>query len=258
MLQLKNPVRSLLFAATAISAVVAAGGAARADLALTAAGVDAGFSLATSSSGYKDSNGNGTGVGPLGVGFTSGGGMVVSYYNDNALVFYGSSSNNQTVSANGTIVTGFPTVTGIATNSGSIYVADQGAGSILRLNANGTYNSTLTTGLGSATGVAFNPSTGQIYVSNLAGTIFTVNPTTGAKTPFITGIDPHYAPDGLSVSPDGSTLFAEVAQHILGYSTTTGKQVFEFGIDHPGRWSRRRRGHARGQSDRQHQRWQRL
>ena len=209
--------------------VMACSGIAKADLALTAAAETAGFGLVTQSSGYTDGNGNGTGVGPLSVGFTASGGTVVSYYTDNALVFYPTDGNNQTVAGNGTIVTGYPTSTGIVSTGSHIYVADQGAGSIIKLNADGSFNSTLTTGLGPATGMALNPSNGHIYVSNLSGTIFNVDPATGVAKPFVSGITATYAPDGLSISADGSTLFAEVNEHILGYSTATGQQVFDSG-----------------------------
>ena len=67
-------------------------------------------------------------------------------------------------------------------------------------------------------------------MSNLSGTIFNVDPATGAKVPFITGISADYAPDGLSFSPDGKILFGEVNEHILGYDTTTAQQVFDFGL----------------------------
>jgi WD40 repeat protein len=221
---------SFLLMTTALATIGVNVGVARANLTLTAAGVSNGFKLETSSSGYTDSNHNGTGVGPLSIGFSADGGTIVSYYNDNSLVLYKTDANNQTVSGNGTVIKGFPTTTGIVTVGGQIYAADQGAGSIIRLNPNGTHNGTVTTGLGPATGMAVNPVTGHIYVSNLSGTIFNVDPSTGAKVPFITGIKDSYAPDGLSVSPDGKILFGEVNQHILGYDTSTGKQVFDSGL----------------------------
>ena len=226
----KRSVNGFMLFAAAFTALAATSGAARANLALTAAGVSGGFKLDTSSSGYKDTNGNGTGVGPLSVGFTAGGGMVVGYYSNDSLVVYNSDANNQTVANNGTVVSGFPTITGIVTIGGYIYAADQGAGSILKLNPNGTLNSTLTTGLGPATGMAVNPNTGHIYVSNISGTIFNVDPVTGAKVPFITGISAGYAPDGLSVSPDGKILFGEINQHIVGFDTATAAQVFDSGL----------------------------
>ena len=130
----KRYVNKILLATTALVAIAATVGSAQANLTLTEDGIKGGFKLDTSSSGYIDSNTNGTGVGPLSVGFTTGGGTVVSYYNDNSLVFYKTDANNQTVAANGTVVKGFPTITGIVTTGGYIYAADQGAGSILKLN----------------------------------------------------------------------------------------------------------------------------
>ena len=226
MFQLKRSFRNLLRGSAAFALIISVTGNARANLALTTTGIDDGFSLATSSSGYADSKGNGTGVGPIGVGFTSGGGTVVSDYPASALVFYPTDANNQTVAANGKVVSGYPTVTGIVTTGGNIYVANQGAGSIIKLNGDGSYNSTRGSGLSGATGMVVNPATGHIYVSNLTGTVFNVNPATGATTPFITGV----AADGVSISPDGSILYAEVNQHILGYSTATGAQVWDSGL----------------------------
>lgn len=77
------------------------------------------------------------------------------------------------------------------------------------------------------TGVVGNPYTGHLYVSDVFGAIFDVDPVAKTAILFVNG-----GFDGLSLSADGKTLYgaAIFAGTILGYDTTTGLQVFDSGF----------------------------
>lgn len=207
--------------------------AAHADLTLTAAGVADGFNLTVFASGFVDSSGNGTGVGPTGVGFTSDGGVTVNSYATNQVIKFGSDTNGQTVSANGTAYSGLSSPIGAITTGGTVYVVNQGTGTINSLNTDGSPNlgTPVASGLGTLTGAVASPTAGHAFVSSSLG-ILDINLSTGTYTVFanLSG------PDGLSVSPDGSTLFAEgngvegTSGHVYGYNISTGAVTFDSGF----------------------------
>ena len=77
-----------------------------------------------------------------------------------------------------------------------------------------------------ATGIATNPTNGHLFVSTIGfGVIFDVDPSTGVAKPLVS-----VAADGLTVNAAGTVLYAEVNDHIIGYDTTTGAQVFDSGF----------------------------
>ncbi len=188
-----------------------------AGLTLTAAGIADGFTLSTFADGFSDNNANGTGVGPIGVGFLPGGGTVVTSYATNTTVSFPSDTDGQTVSGTGTTHSGFSRPAGAATVGGVVYVANQADGTIASLNSDGSFHQTVASGLGAATGLVANPATGHLFVSNVGNQIFEVNPLNGNVTTALSG----YIVDGLSLSPDGSTLFFESGGHIFGLTLST-------------------------------------
>ena len=111
----------------------------------------------------------------------------------------------------------------MAALNGSIYVADQGGGAISRIVGYGNVLG-LAGYVGGATGLTASTATGLLYASGSAGLV-SLNPTTGAVSVLATG-----GFDGLSVSADGTELFAEDNQHVYGYTLSTNAVVFDSGF----------------------------
>ena len=210
--------RGLLLATTIAAGVTGSLHAAQAGLALTAAGIADGFVLSTFASGFQSVSG----VGPIGVGFFPGGGTVVTDYTGSVVTFT-SDTDGQTVSGTGTTRSGYTSPAGAVTIGGTVYVAQQSSGTIVQLNSDGTMNRTVAGGLSSPTGLAVNPNTGHLLVSSDA--IYDVDPASGAITLFRSGTF-----DGLSVSPDGTTLYAESSGHVFGFLLSTATQNFDSGF----------------------------
>lgn len=127
---------------------------AHANLILTPAGVADGFHLSTFVSGFSPDS---AGVGPLGIAFPGNGTVLVGDSAGNIRVFP-SDTDGQSAGA-GRIVTslGFNSqstgTSGMTQINGSVYLANELAGTILRLNADGTVNSTVTSGFDRPTGL---------------------------------------------------------------------------------------------------------
>jgi hypothetical protein len=191
---------------------------------LTAAAVTDGFGLSLFADNFPTT---GFCCGPLGIAFLPGGGVMVSDYPGNVRVFPtsadGQHANTIPVAQN----YGFANGVGMTRIGNFVYMARQGASDVVRLNLDGTFNSTVVTGLLSATGVYANPVTHKLYVSDCcSGTgIWEVDTVTNVKTQLITGFY-----DGLSVSADGGTIYAATGGHIVGYNLATMTVVFDSGF----------------------------
>jgi PEP-CTERM motif len=190
---------------------------------LTAAAVTDGFGLSKFADNFPTT---GFCCGPLGIAFLPGGGVMVSDFPGNVRVF--------PTDVDGQHANLFPAAQNYGTNNGTgmtrignfVYLARQSASDVVRLNLDGTFNSTVTT-ISSATGVYANPVTHKLYVSDCcSGTgIWEVDTNTNVKTQLIGG-----SFDGLSVSADGGTLYAATNGHIIGYSLATMAVVFDSGF----------------------------
>jgi hypothetical protein len=216
-----------LLTATLAASIAGLAPSAHATLQLTAAGIAKGFSLSTFASGFQDSNNNGTGIGPTGVGFLPGGTTIVASYITSTVVAFPSDTDGQSVATNGTSYTGFYNPVGVVTMGGTVFVANQAnrTGTVVSLTNTGAFGSTIATIQGAATGLAGNPSTGHLYVSNVRNEIYDVDPATGTYTTLLSG----YGVDGVSLSPDRSTLFFESNSHIYGLQLST-KAVTDYGF----------------------------
>ncbi len=215
------------FLALLTTAALSTAQPAQAQLTLTPAGTALGFSLSTFASGFPNSRD----IGPLGIAFTTTGGVLVSDYPGNVRLFPtdtdGQSASSVAVAKN----YGFANVGGLALAGGKIYMAEQVAGEVVQLNNDGTFNQNIVSGLGNATGLVANPANGHLFVSDVVNDIFEVDPIAKTDTPIVTG----YKLDGLSLSPDGKILYGAddgnegngLNGHIYGFSTTTGNQVFD-------------------------------
>jgi hypothetical protein len=194
----------------------------RAALTLTPAGVAQGLSLSTFASGFPSSGS----VGPLGIGFTSTGGVIVSDFPGNVRVFATDTDNQTAASAPIGQNYGLGNAVGIAQVGNTFYMTQQGNGDLVQINSNGTFNQAIVAGLPSATGIITNPLNGHLFVSTLGNNvIWDVDPVAKSKTLFVNA-----APDGLSISPDGKTLYGALStSHIVGYDTTTKAVVFDSG-----------------------------
>jgi hypothetical protein len=207
-----------------VGAIVALGGTrAQGALTVTPAGQAQGLSLTTFASGFP----NTSSVGPLGIAFPTTGGVLVSDYPGNIRLFPTDTDGQNAASVPPTQSYGQANAHGMAQVNGIIYMAQQGNSDVVQVNNNGTFNQTIVTGIPGADGMAANPFTGHFFVSAPNNsTIYDVNPIAKTATPFVTG----FTTDGLSLSPDGSTLYAAVNNgHILGFNTTTKTQVYDSG-----------------------------
>src|SRR6266480_114581 len=146
--------------------------AAHAVLTLTPAGSAAGFSLSTFATGFPSSSS----VGPLGIAFP-GSGVLVTDYPGNVRLFATDTDGQSAASfppVAGAIYTGTNAV-GLAQIGSNFYMTQQGLGTVVQVNANGTFNQGIVTGIGFATGIIADPANGHLFVSNVSQ-IFDVNP----------------------------------------------------------------------------------
>ncbi|MDI4635066.1 hypothetical protein J7U46_18530 [Pelomonas sp. V22] len=192
---------------------------------LTAAASGAGFGLSQFADNFPTT---GFCCGPLGIAFVDGGGVMVSDYPGNVRVF-GSHADGQhanLVAASQSYGNG--NAVGLARLGSYVYMAQQSSGNVVRLNQDGTYHSAVVSGIPSATGIVANLVTGKLYVSDCCSNtgIWEVDPVSNTKTQF-KGFGSY---DGMSISADGSTIYAELGSHIIGYRLSDGVQVFDSGF----------------------------
>jgi hypothetical protein len=194
----------------------------RADLTLTAAGIGQNLTLTTFASGFPSSGG----VGPLGVAFVPGGKVLVSDYPGNVRVFPNDTDGQSAGAAPVAQNYGGGNAVDLAQVGGNVYMTQQSSGDLVQINNDGTFNQVIATGMPAATGMVADPFNGHLFVSTLGNNvIWNVDPVAKTKTPFVNA-----SADGLTISGNGQTVYGEVGGHILGWSTTTGLQVFDSGF----------------------------
>lgn len=197
---------------------------AKADMSLTGAGVADGFTLTTFASGFPTSNS----IGPFGVAFTTTGGVMTTDGPGNIRLFPTDTDGQVAGSAPVATNLGIGNAKSLAQNGNIIYNAE-GSGTVDQLNQDGTINRTVASGIsGVPNGLLFNPSTNHLLIAtSLNNLISDINPATGSVTPFLSVA----GPDGISLSPGGTTLYvASQGSSILGFNTTTKSQVFSASI----------------------------
>lgn len=105
-------------------------------------------------------------------------------------------------------------------------MAQQGNSTIVQINNNGTFNQTIVTGLPSVDGMVADPFNGHIFASAPGNSIiYDVNPLAKTAVPFVS-----VNSDGLSISSDGTILYAATNGHILGFNISTKAQVYDSGF----------------------------
>jgi DNA-binding beta-propeller fold protein YncE len=221
-MRLRRPAVGWLLPAAALAVFLGGSGRARADLVLTPAGVNAGLQLSTFATGFPSVND----VGPLGIAFPSGGGVLVTDAPGNVRLFP-SDSNGQ--SANGPGVRllnpaySVSNATGLTQVGSTIYMTQQANGAVVKVNSDGSFLQTVVTGPSHATGIFVNPANNHLLVStaNQNTTIYDVNPVAGSvRALFPVG------GDGMAITPDGKTLYVANNANVVGYDMATGQVVF--------------------------------
>jgi hypothetical protein len=213
------------FAALLAAGLLGGFGAAKADMTLTAAATAEGFGLSTFATGFASNNFPSVGiVGPVGIAATSAG-ILISDPVDGTVRLFADVDNQTVVAALKTTSYGVGAVHGMTVLGDAVYMNSQSAGTLLQLNPDGTLNQTIVGGFSVAQGVVADPFTGHIYVAS-AGGIFEVDPIAKTKTLFssITSFD------GLTLSPDGTTLYGTSVGHLIGFNTTSKAVTFDSGF----------------------------
>ena len=187
---------------------------ANATMVLQSGPANAGFMLSTFVSGFLSE----ASIGPLGIAFPAGGGVLVTDFAGTVYHFANDTDNQTTANANYTSSWPEQDSIGLTRSGASIYMTARNetpAGrvtGIVKLDDNGNYVSTLA-GLDGATGIATNPVTGHLY-SSATGGIYEVDPGNGNVTLFASG-----GFDGVTVSSDGKSLYAASGSGIQEFST---------------------------------------
>lgn len=194
-----------------------------AQLALTPTAVSAGYKLTTFATGFPN---NGS-VGPLGIAVLDTGQVLTSDELGNVRLFPSDIDGQNAASINPAQNFGTDNTYGLATVNGVIYMGGGSARRVVRLNGDGTYNSTLANVPGVA--LIVNPKNGHLFTSTalLGSSVYDIDPTSGSVSTFLNGP----IPDGLVLNADGSVLYLadRSTNHVLGYDTTTKSQVFDSG-----------------------------
>ncbi len=196
-----------------LSGLIAPATPAWAGLTLTPAATTAGFQLTTFASGFPNSGTNG--IGPLGVAFTNAGNILVGEYWTSSIASFATDTDGQTY-ASASIASGSYSYAADGLTKGldgTIYLASYLNDAVYALNNDGTLNHTVATNLGNVDGIVTNPVTGMLYVSSTNG-VLVINPSNGNVTTLTTGFTG--VTDGLTFSPDGTTLYAAVGNSVEG------------------------------------------
>ena len=212
--------------ALGIGSAVLFGGAAQAVPTLTAAGSLAGFTLSQFANNFPTTGG--ACCGPLGIAFVGGGQVMVADYPGNVRVFPTDTDGQNAASLAVAATYGSGNGVGLARLGSFVYMTEQTLGRVVKLNLDGTFNSIVVTGIPTATGIYAHPTNGKLYVSDCCSNtgIWVVDPVANTKTQFKTS----GGYDGLSISADGATIYAELGGHIIGYRLSDGVQVFDSGV----------------------------
>jgi streptogramin lyase len=207
------------------------GGVSGADagLVLTSAGQASGFGLSTFATGFPVAQG----VGPIGIAFPAGGGVLVSDYPGNVRLFPTDTNGQNAASVPVAQNYGVANATGMAQVGGNIYMNQANNSQVVQLNGNGTFNQTIFTITNppapNLTGIAVDPANRHLFVSEPttpggSNQILDINPVTKTARVFLnSGI----FTDGLVFNPSGTILYASTnSNSVTGFDTHTGAIVF--------------------------------
>lgn len=224
-------IRQCAYLCVAVAGMLCVEREARAGLTLTPTASAAGYKLDLFAGGFPNSGS--FGIGPLGMAFTSTGGvMVAGNWSSNLTVF--NDANNQSYGSFAHHGGGYSySADGLTNDGGRIYMASYFNDAVYALNNDGTLNHLVARNLGHVDGITTDPTNGHLTVSSANG-VLDIDPSTGHVTNLSTGPNAYGftgTTDGLTYSPDGKTLYAAVAGgYMEGVDTATGKLVLKVGV----------------------------
>ena len=210
------------------------GGAARADMVLTSAGLAKGFKLTTFASGFPtiESGTPGRAYGPFGIGFPSTGAVLVSDIFGDMRRFPTDTDGQSAGSVPIVQNYGLFNAADIAASAGRLYMdlPDR----VIQINPDGTFNQFIVP-LTANGGMVANPLTGHLFVSvedPAHQQVLDVDPLAKTAVPFV---DTALSPDGAAFRADGSIFYVSALiefspGHVLGFNTSTRALVFDSGI----------------------------
>lgn len=224
-MKIKRPL-SIAALATAF-AFFAAAIPAHAGLTLTTDGINDGFTLSTFVSGYSEQ------YGPLAQGIAPDGNVITgSQFNNQVYVFKDVDNQNLGNALNSvpyTCQTGNCNFA-MTTAGGQVYGAQLIGGVYEHFNSDGTFSpiaNLQADGLFSYAGMWADPVNGHIISSSLQGLV-DIDPIAGTFRMITPGINP----DGVSVSPDGSTAYVAISGEVQAYSIATGALLASYATGH--------------------------
>jgi WD40 repeat protein len=190
---------------------------------LTSASIQAGYGISVFATDFPVDQG----VGVTSIVFRQQGGELVSDGSGNVRLFPTDSDGQSAAYFTPSQVFAPGDATGLAQESGNIYMTQQSSEDVVQLNANGTFEKVIANNMLNASGIAVNPQNGDLFVSDAYSTIYDVNPKTDTATSFLHPVVDY----GVAVSPDGKTLYAAgiYDNQVMGYNTQSGTSVFNSG-----------------------------
>jgi hypothetical protein len=212
----ESPMKKLLVATAFAVASLSASVPARASLLLTAQGIADGFSLTTFATQNVGATYPFLAAAPLSDGTLA----VVDYANGRLLKM--ADVDNQSF-ANIISAVSFPCAINIARVGGHTYAASQCSSGFSEVANNLSLTPVAVPGVVPSLGLWGNQVTGHLLAATNLG-ITDIDPLTGAHTVISAN-----GADGISVSPDGTVVYAEVGGSILGYNIASHALVFNSG-----------------------------
>lgn len=214
--------------ATRLAALGAAAAAllavpAHAALTLTSDGIAKGFTLSL----FVDQvPASGFCCGPLGVATNNLGQVVIQVYPNGAnFVFNDVDNQHFSASLSSAAYSSFSYGAALTNSGGNLFATNNDAGGVVfKLNPDGSSAGALTGANAGGHGIWTNPVTGHL----VAATGFSINdidPVTGTFTPIVSGVNV----DGVSVSPDGKTVYGAGGFQVFGWDIATGNLVYSSG-----------------------------
>jgi hypothetical protein len=223
--------KRILLATVVIAQFVGSATQARAGLILTSAGNSENLTLATYATGFPNRS---DGLGPIGVGFTTSGGVLISVEGGTSSAVYKFATGANGQAAAGAVLhsyAGGNSVGGIASVGSKLYMAEASMNRVIQLNNDGSAGAAVGSFAGSPVGLATDPSNGHLFVSVYFGGIWDLNPKTGIATELST-----QNVDGITFDSAHRILYGATADatRVIGLNVDTHTNVFDSGFI-PGR-----------------------
>ncbi len=196
------------------------------NLALTTAGINAGFDLSLFATHFPTA----FGIGPLGIAFpTPSSGnthpVLVSNFPGGVQLFPDDVDGQDSATTPTAQNYGFLDALGLAQLGNAIYMTGKN-GLVIQIKPDGSFDQNIVNLGGQLNDIVPDPTNGHLFVAFQDGGIDDVDPLAKVFTPFISLPNS----DGLVLSPDGNILYVESSGHILGFNTSTNQQVFDSGF----------------------------